>query len=126
MEQVHPHARAAALASEAAAAQGRFWELADRMFAHSDALEPDDLREYATDIGLDLERFDEDLRTRRYEKRVDDDAIDAETSEVHGTPTFYVNGRRHLGPYDAQTLAMALVDSAPEADPDPDASAAND
>ncbi len=126
MEQVHPHARAAALASEAAAAQGRFWELADRMFAHSDALEPDDLREYATDIGLDLERFDEDLRTRRYEKRVDDDAIDAETSEVHGTPTCYVNGRRHLGPYDAQTLAMALVDSAPEADPDPDASAAND
>ncbi|BAK36668.1 putative sodium/proton antiporter [Microlunatus phosphovorus NM-1] len=126
MEQVHPHARAAALASEAAAVQGRFWELADRMFAHSDALEPDDLREYAADIGLDLERFDEDLRTRRYEKRVDDDAIDAETSEVHGTPTFYVNGRRHLGPYDAQTLAMALVDSAPEADPDPDASAAND
>lgn len=114
MEQVHPHARAAALASEAAAAQGRFWELADQMFAHSEALEPDDLRAYAAEIGLDLDRFDEDLRTRRYEKRVDDDAIDAETSEVHGTPTFYVNGLRHLGPYDAQTLAVALVETGPE------------
>ena len=118
MEQVHPHARAAALASEAAAAQSRFWELADQMFAHSDALESDDLRAYAAATGLDLERFDEDLRTRRYEKRVADDAIDAETSEVHGTPTFYVNGYRHLGPYDAQTLAIALVDSAPELDRD--------
>ena len=105
-------------ASEAAAAQGRFWELADQMFAHSDALESDDLRAYAAATGLDLERFDEDLRTRRYEKRVADDAIDAETSEVHGTPTFYVNGYRHLGPYDAQTLAIALVDSAPELDRD--------
>ena len=114
MEQPHPHARAAALASEAAAAQGRFWEMADHLFAHSDALEPDDLRAYAGAIGLDLERFDEDLRTRRYEKRVDDDAIDAETSEVHGTPTFYVNGLRHQGPYDAQTLALALVETRPE------------
>ena len=71
-----------------------------------------DLRGYAETVGLDLGRFDEDLRTRRYEKRVDDDAIDAETSEVHGTPTFYVNGRRHFGPYDAATLATALQESA--------------
>lgn len=113
LEQFHPHARAAALASEAAAAQGKFWEMADLLFAHSDALEGDDLREYATEIGLDLERFEEDLRTRRYENRVDDDAIDAEASEVHGTPTFYVNGRRHQGPYDAATLAAALQESAP-------------
>jgi Na+/H+ antiporter NhaA len=112
LEHVHPHARAAALAGEAAAAQGRFWEMADQLFHHQDALDPDDLRRYAEAIGLDLDRFDEDLRTRRFEKRVDDDAIDAEASEVHGTPTFYVNGRRHTGPYDAATLAAALQSSA--------------
>ncbi|HYI58006.1 MAG TPA: Na+/H+ antiporter NhaA [Microlunatus sp.] len=112
LEHVHPHARQAALAGEAAAAQDRFWEMADQLFHHQDALELADLRGYAETVGLDLGRFDEDLRTRRYEKRVDDDAIDAETSEVHGTPTFYVNGRRHFGPYDAATLATALQESA--------------
>jgi protein-disulfide isomerase len=116
LEHVHPHARAAALASEAAATQGRFWEMADQMFGHADALEVDDLRAYAAAIGLDLDYFEEDLRTMRHENRVDDDAIDAEASEVHGTPTFYVNGRRHQGPYDAGTLAAALQNtrSAPE------------
>lgn len=113
LEHIHPHARGAALASEAAGAQGKFWELADRMFTHADALEVDDLRGYAAELGLDLDRFDEDLRTRRYENRVDDDAIDAETSEVHGTPTFYVNGLRHQGPYDAATLAAALQATRP-------------
>jgi Na+/H+ antiporter NhaA len=113
LEHVHPHARSAALASEAAAAQDRFWEMAGELFGHQDALEPDDLRAYAVAIGLDVERFEEDLRTRRYENRVDDDAIDAEASEVHGTPTFYVNGRRHHGAYDAVTLAAALQDSRP-------------
>ena len=113
LEHVHPHARQAALAGEAAAAQDRFWEMGDQLFHHQDALELADLRGYAETVGLDLDRFDEDLRTRRYEKRVDDDAIDAETSEVHGTPTFYVNGRRHFGPYDAATLATALQDSGP-------------
>jgi Na+/H+ antiporter NhaA len=112
LEHVHPHARAAALASEAAASQGMFWEMADQLFGHADALEVDDLRAYAVAIGLDLDRFAEDLRTRRYENRVDDDAIDAEASEVHGTPTFYVNGRRHQGPYDAATLATALRETA--------------
>ena len=86
LEHVHPHARAAALASEAAAAQDRFWEMAGELFGHQDALESDDLRSYAIAIGLDVERFEEDLRTRRHENRVDDDAIDAEASEVHGTP----------------------------------------
>lgn len=108
LEHVHPHARAAALASEAAAAQGMFWEMADRLFHHQDALEAGDLHAHAAAIGLDTDRFEEDLRTRRYENRVDDDAIDAEASEVHGTPTFYVNGSRHTGPYDAATLAAAL------------------
>ncbi|HEU5485722.1 MAG TPA: Na+/H+ antiporter NhaA, partial [Microlunatus sp.] len=115
LQHVHPHARSAALASEAAAAQGKFWEMTGQLFSHQDALEPDDLRAYATEIGLDVDRFEEDLRTRRYENRVDDDAIDAEVSEVHGTPTFYVNGRRHTGPYDAVTLAAALRETRPEA-----------
>ncbi|HYI52931.1 MAG TPA: DsbA family protein, partial [Microlunatus sp.] len=113
LEHVHPHARAAALASEAAAAQDRFWEMAGQLFGHQDALESDDLRTYANAIGLDAERFEEDLRTKRHENRVDDDAIDAEASEVHGTPTFYVNGRRHQGPYDAVTLAAALEATRP-------------
>ena len=113
LEEYHPAARYAAQAAEAAGAQGRFWEMHDLLFVHHDALGPDDIHGYAEELGLDLDRFDEDLRTGRYAVRVDDDAIDAESSEVMGTPTFYVGAGggtplRHSGPFDADTLIAAL------------------
>jgi len=113
LEEYHPAARYAAQAAEAADAQGRFWEMHDLLFRNHDALGPDDIRSYAEELGLDLDRFDEDLRTGHFAVRVDDDAIDAESSEVMGTPTFYLGAGdgtplRHSGPFDADTLIAAL------------------
>lgn len=113
LDDYHPHARYAAHASEAAAAQGKFWEMADALFAHSDALEPDDIDVYAQDLGLDMDRFEEDIRTGDYVVRVEDDELDAATSDVEGTPTFYLGLGdkeliRHSGPYDAASLIREL------------------
>ncbi|SDC91403.1 Na+/H+ antiporter NhaA [Geodermatophilus telluris] len=106
---VHPHARLAAEAAEAAAAQGRFWELHDRLFAEQDRLAPGDLLEHAAAVGLDVVRFTRDLGSGRYARRVQEDVDSAEASGVEGTPTFFVGGRRHTGPYDADSLAAALL-----------------
>ncbi|MGY1631985.1 Na+/H+ antiporter NhaA [Geodermatophilus sp. SYSU D01186] len=109
---VHPHARLAAEAAEAAAAQGRFWEMHDEMFAAQDRLTPGDLLDHAAAIGLDVQRFARDLGAGRHARRVEEDVESAEASGVEGTPTFFVNGRRHAGPYDADTLAAALLATA--------------
>ncbi|MBM7805119.1 Na+/H+ antiporter NhaA [Geodermatophilus bullaregiensis] len=106
---VHPHARLAAEAAEAAAAQGRFWEMHDRLFAHQDELTPVALLEHAAAVGLDVPRFARDLGASRFARRVEEDVESAEASGVTGTPTFFVGGRRHRGPYDADTLAAALL-----------------
>jgi Na+/H+ antiporter NhaA len=105
---VHPHAAMAAQAAEAAAAQGRFWEMHDRLFAHADELTPDDLVRHAEALGLDVERFAEDLAERRHARRVDHHILSAEASGATGTPTFFVNGVRHEGRSDAATLIAAL------------------
>src|SRR5690606_33580789 len=113
LDEHHPHARFAAEASEAAAAQGRFWDMHDHLFTHSDALSRDEIYEHAQQLGLDMDRFDEDLRLGRYRHRVEDDDLDAETSDVFGTPTFYLGATgsdltRHTGPFDAATLIRRL------------------
>jgi Na+/H+ antiporter NhaA len=105
---VHPNAQLAAEAAEAAAAQGAFWEMHDRLLEHQDALAPADLYRHAADLGLDLERFSEDLRHRRHAPRVAEDVQSADASGVSGTPTFFVNGRRHQGVYDVDTLTRAV------------------
>src|SRR5918996_911208 len=102
---VHEHAQLGAEAAEAAHAQGGFWEMHDLMFAHQDALDPDDLSRYAAELGLDVERFSEELRTRKHAPRIARDVESADQSGVVGTPTFFINGRRHYGPYDLDTLA---------------------
>jgi protein-disulfide isomerase len=106
---IHPHALAAAAAAEAAAEQDRFWEMHETLFHRQDALEDDDLRGYGWDLGLDLERFDEDrvggvvlARLRR------DVESGLATGEVKGTPTLFVNGSVYRGPYDAATLVEVL------------------
>jgi Na+/H+ antiporter NhaA len=105
---VHPAAQLAAEAAEAAAAQGRFWEMHDRLFANQDALEPHDLLAHAGALDLDVDRFERDLLDGRHAARVRDDALSAEAGGVRGTPTFFVGGRRHTGPTDAATLGRAL------------------
>jgi protein-disulfide isomerase len=116
---VHSHADLAAEAAEAAAAQGRFWDMHDRLLAHQDSLTVRDLIGHAEELGLDIERFRGFLRKRKGAARVAEDVESADLSNVSGTPTFFINGRRHYGVYDLQTLsaevkaarARALVES---------------
>jgi Na+/H+ antiporter NhaA len=105
---VHPHAQLAAEATEAAAAQGEFWEMHDLLFEHQDALRPVDLQAYAETLGLDLEPFTNELRKHVYAGRVAEDVDSADLSGVSGTPTFFINGRRHHGAYDIDTLSAAV------------------
>ncbi len=105
---VHPHAELAAAAAEAAGAQGRFWAMHDRLFEHQDALELTELAGYAGDIGLDVERFLREIDERVHAGRIRADVAGAEASGARGTPTFFVGTRRHVGPYDAETLIREL------------------
>jgi NhaA family Na+:H+ antiporter len=112
LHDVHPHSALAAQAAEAASAQGAFWQMHDRLFEHNEELEFEDLLGHAQVLGLDVERFYDDLRSGRFEARVDEDLLSADASGAGGTPTFFVNGRRHSGPFDAASLVAALEASA--------------
>ncbi|MFE2355580.1 Na+/H+ antiporter NhaA [Streptomyces parvulus] len=105
---VHPHAQAAAEAAEAAARQGRFWDMHDRLLDHQDELGERDLLRHARELGLDMEVFREDLARRRGGGRIAEDVDSADLSGVSGTPTFFVNGRRHHGAYDIDALKRAV------------------
>ncbi|MGW6551149.1 DsbA family protein [Streptomyces sp. NPDC055051] len=94
---VHVHAQLAAEAAEAAALQGRHWEMHDLLIGHRTALNIEDLCAYAARVGLDTGRFERDLEDRRGAVPVAEDVESADLSSVAGTPTFFVNGRRHQG-----------------------------
>lgn len=106
--EVHAHAQSSAEAAEAAAAQGRFWEMHDRLFEAHRKLEDADLLRYAAEVGLDAERFAEDLAEHAYEEKVSEQLESGLRSGVGGTPTFFVNGVRHEGSHDLETLLAAL------------------
>ena len=108
LNDVHEHAQLAAEATEAAGAQGKFWEMHDELLDHQDALTPRQLLAAAERLGLDVERFREDLRRREFAPRVAEDVDEADQSGVTGTPTFFINGRRHYGAYDLQTLTREV------------------
>jgi Na+/H+ antiporter NhaA len=105
---VHPAAQLAAEAAEAAGAQGRFWEMHDYLLDRQDALEPADLVRYAGELGLDVDRFRDELDRHVHETRVAQDVESADISGATGTPTFFVNGQRHYGAYDEATLRAAI------------------
>jgi Na+/H+ antiporter NhaA/glutaredoxin len=105
---VHAHTQQAAEASEAAAKQGKFWEMHDLLLDHQDELEPDDLTRYAEQLGLDVDRFVADVERHVGAGRIADDVDSADQSGVAGTPTFFVNGRRHWGEYDVDGLLRAV------------------
>jgi Na+/H+ antiporter NhaA len=108
LNDVHPNAQMAAEAAEAAAAQGAFWEFHDKLLAHQDELMPPDLGRHAEQVGLDVDRFWDELRGRDHASRVADDVASADASGVAGTPTFFINGRRHQGAYDVDALTEAV------------------
>ena len=108
LNDVHSHAQMAAEATEAAGAQGAFWPMHDRLLAAQEELDPEDLQRAAEEFGLDAERFWDELRTRRYAERVGEDVASADASGVAGTPSFFINGRRHQGAYDVDTLSAAV------------------
>jgi Na+/H+ antiporter NhaA/protein-disulfide isomerase len=105
---VHESAEQAAEAAEAAGAQGKFWEMHDLLLGRQDALDLDDLVGYAAELGLDTRQFADDLMSRRFAMRVARDVESADGSGVAGTPTFFINGRRHYGAYDIDSLTQAL------------------
>jgi len=108
LNDVHPRAQLAAEAAEAAAARDAFWEMHDLLLDHQDALRPTDLIGYAERLGLDVERFTKDLRKHTGAARIAQDVDSADMSGVSGTPTFFINGRRHFGAYDIGTLSAAV------------------
>jgi len=108
----HPHAEQAAEAAEAAAAQDRFWEMHDHLYEHQRRLGEADLRGYASELGLDVDRFSDDLAQHVHAARVREDFMSGVRSGVNGTPTFYINGVRHDDSYELETLLAALEDAA--------------
>jgi protein-disulfide isomerase len=108
MTTVHPHAQPAAEAAEAAGAQGQFWPMHDLLFEHQEQLDAAYLLAYAKALGLDVARFSGDLVTHMHAPRVREDFMSGVRSGVNGTPTFYINGGRHDGAWDAVSLLDAL------------------
>jgi Na+/H+ antiporter NhaA len=108
LNDVHTHAQLAAEAAEAAGAQGQFWGMHDRLLATQDELTGRDLKRYAEELGLDLDRFVDDIHGHEHTDRIAEDVATADASGVAGTPSFLINGRRHQGAYDVDTLSRAV------------------
>jgi Na+/H+ antiporter NhaA len=108
LNDVHNYAQLAAEASEAAAEQGQFWEMSDVLLSHQEELNLRDLIGYAQELGLDVDRFRTFLRKRKGTGRIAEDVDSADASGVAGTPTFFINGRRHYGSYDVPTLSAEV------------------
>ena len=105
----HPHAESAAEVAEAAGAQGKFWEMHDLLFRRQAALDDGHLLAYVRELGLDAVRVERELEQQVHRTRVRDDIESGLRSGVSGTPMFFINGRRHEEPGDAQTLRAALL-----------------
>jgi protein-disulfide isomerase len=109
---MHPHAERAAEVSEAAGAQGKFWDMHQMLFENQENLSDPFLLGYAQALGLDLARFTDDLATGTYRPKVAEDFISGVKSGVNGTPTFFINDVKHEGPWDAASLLAALQSAA--------------
>jgi len=110
-KEMHPHAEHAAEAAEAAGAQDKYWEMHDLLYENQDALEDEDLLQYARALGLDEPRFVREMSEHQHAARVRDDFHSGVRSGVNGTPTFFINGERHDGPFDLRSLLAAIEDA---------------
>lgn len=104
LTQLHPHALEASEAAEAAAMQGRFWQMHNLLFENQQALDEESLLAYADEVGLDLDQFALDLQEHRFLQRIERDLKEGTRSGVHGTPTFFLNGVRYEGDYRADVM----------------------
>jgi protein-disulfide isomerase len=107
----HPQAQQAAEAAEAAGAQGRFWEMHDLLFANQSALGTKDLYRYAEQLSLDTQRFHDELKHRTYEDRVREDFRRGVANGVYGTPGLFINGVRHDGALDLNSLLLEFKEA---------------
>ena len=112
LDSVHPHARHAAEAAEAAADQGRFWEMHDLLYENQDDLDYEALGRHAAELGLDMTRFEADMAERRHASRVREDRLDGERAGAEGTPTLFINGARYEGSLDLEGLLAAVEEAA--------------
>ena len=111
LTEIHPHALAASAAAEAAALQDQFWDMHELLFHGQRALEDNDLRRYAGELGLDVALFDKRRTGTRVSERIRRDVQSGLASgEVRGTPTLFIDGVVHRGGYDAAALLDALTD----------------
>ena len=108
LTQAHPNALRAAEAAEIAATQDKFWEMHNRLYENQNALDDESLIGYAKGIGLNVEKFTEDLRSDTFEEKVRADFMGGVESGVNGTPTFFINGVRFNESWDYETLLKAL------------------
>jgi protein-disulfide isomerase len=108
LREIHPHAEHAAEASEAAAAQGKFWDMHDYLFEHQLALDDNHLLKYAAALGIDNDKFRSDMSRHSYRSMIDKSLGEGIASGVEGTPTFFINGVRHDGSFDLETLLAAI------------------
>jgi protein-disulfide isomerase len=108
LSEAHPHATHAALAAEAASAQGKFWEMHDQLYENQQALEDQDLAGYAEALGLDVPLFMRQIAEPHLTARVREDFLSGVRSGVNGTPTFFINGMRYDGSYDLASMSAAI------------------
>lgn len=114
LSEIHPHARAAAYAAEAAGLQTKFWEMHDLLYENQDFLEDHNLVSFAYYLKLDIPRFVEDINSDEVEQKVHNDFWSGVRSGVNGTPTFFINGNRHDGSYAYGDLRTAIELAASE------------
>ena len=111
LTEIHPHALHAAFAAEAAAVQGKFWQMHDYIFHHQHTLEDSDLEQFAGAIGLDMQQFARDIAERPYISRIEEDLQSGIRSGVRGTPTFFINGVLYPGSWEQESLLAALEEA---------------
>src|SRR5271155_1250406 len=111
LSEMHPHAEHAAEAAEAAGAQGKFWEMHDLLYENQDALDDENLQQYATVLGLDVPRFVREMSEHSHAARAREDFRSGVRSGVNGTPTFFINGMRHDGSFDLRSLLAAIEEA---------------
>ena len=112
LTQMHPWAEPAAEVAEFAGANGKFWEMHDLLYENQDALEDEDLARYAKALKLDMPRFIKEMESHHYSERVRGDFSSGVRSGVNGTPSFFINGARHDGPFDLASLLAAIKEAA--------------
>src|SRR5207302_1481615 len=111
LTEIHPHALHTAFAAEAADAQGKFWEMHNYIFHHQHTLEDADLEQFAGAVGLDMQRFTQDMAQRPFARRIEEDFQSGLRSGVHGTPTFFINGVLYPGSWEQDALLAALKEA---------------